>query len=346
MNVSTILFEYNYLPILHFEKALQLHHIDLFAPKLWGYKDTCNIDYLCQNKHVVKDSVQLNDNIEAIIINKANLNNYNDDSVDSTVSDYFKHFGDASVFDLRNRYTELSYNSQVNNMTNLKYIYDLYDSSIIIDNYRSKKVFVFASTEGDQTSLYSQLSLFDYLSKEKQAVVVPSSKIISTNKRVVNFDWALYNRLSVSNFYRELRLFVDKIIYADADYLIIGIPEKIMNIDKKCDKGVGIILFLLSQILKIDALVINIPNNGFSSEVLSEIRELMKKRYECNDVYIINSNILYLNEDSTQNAPMFLTKEKLDASGAQNHFGCNNSFSIFDELSENVFSKAILKDHQ
>lgn len=319
----------------------------MIAPKNWGYTDTYNIDYLCYNKHIVEDSLEKDNEIDAIIINKPVLNNYNDDTVNNIITRYFDHSPNGIVLDLRDKYNEFSYNSQAKNIANPNYLYDLCDSSIIIDNYRSKRVFAFASSEGDETSLYSQLSFFDYLSRKgNHAVIVPSRKIISDNNRVVNFDWSLYKRIPICNFFIELKKFMDTLIYSDSDVIIIGIPEIIMNVNKKNKEGIGILPFVLSQILKIDAWVINIPSNGYSIEVLSDIRELIKKRYECGDVYIVNSNILYQKDDGNKDAPMFLSSEKLVKSGAQNDSDNHKSFSIFDELKENLVSRAILNDYK
>ena len=341
MRVSTILFEYNYLPLLHFEKILQLEHVNVYSPWCWGYRNTNNIDYLCKNQHIVKSDFEFNNSVEAVVINNAIHNKYEDaEDVDKIISSYFNK---AKVFDLRNKYTEKSFAFQANK----DYIYDIYDNSIITDNLRSKRVFVFSSVEGDITSLYSQLSLFEFITREKKkAVIVPSMKIVSPNSRVVNFDWSLYKRLPLNDFYVTIKQFMNNILYSDSDYLIIGIPQNIMNVNQKCDNEIGVIQFLLSQVFKIDALVINIPSNGFSEAVLSDIRELLKKRYECNEVYIINSNILYQKNDDGKNAPIYLSEEKLAISGAQNSFDCINSFSIFDELMENVFSKKIIHNFQ
>ena len=342
MRVSTILFEHNYLPLLHFEEVLRLEHVDLFAPKSWGFGRTDEIDCLCKKRHVVKNVFELDCSVDAIVINDPVFNKYDDKcDVDRIISSCFYHVSSASVLDLRNKYNECSFASQANNVNNQCYVYDIYDSSIITDKPRAKKVFVFSSAEGDVTSLYSQLSLFEFLTGEKKkAVIVPSSKIISPNKRVVNFDWSLYRRLPLDDFHGELKQFIEKVKFADADYLILGIPEIVMNIDRRRGKGFGVIHLLLSQLLKIDAMVINLPGGGFSEAALKDVRELMMRRYECGEVYIVNSNVLYREDDNETSIPTFLSREALVTSGAQNYADGVHSFSIFDELEGKAFSKA------
>ncbi len=340
MKVSSILFEHNYLPILHFENILELEHNDVYSPECWGYRRTDNIDHLCKKQYIVKNEIESNNSVEAVIINNAVYNKYCDSK------DVYKiictHFNNAKVFDLRNKYNEESFVSQANNINNPQYIYDLCDDSIITDALRSKKIIVFSSAEGDFTSLYSQLSLFEFLTRDnKKTIIVPSVKIISPNSRVVNFDWLLYKRIPLKDFYLELKRFLKKIAYSDSDYLIIGIPQNIINVSRKCDSEIGVIQFLLSQIVKIDALVVNIPSNSFADEVLVDVRVLLKNRYECNNAYIINSNILY-QKNGDGNNPIYLSKEKLENCGAQNFFNCIDVFSLFDELAENVFSNKLI----
>ena len=342
MKVSSILFEHNYLPILHFENILHFEHENVYSPKCWGYGRTNDIDHLCKKQFSVKNQIESNNDVEAVIINNAKYNKYNDlEDVDKIICDYFS---DAKVFDLRNKYNEVTYLSQVNNINNPQYIYDLYDDTVITNDLRSKKVIVFSSAEGDTTSLYSQLSLFAFIAKsDKKAVIVPSIKIISPNRNVINFDWSLYGRMPLKDFYLELKNFVKNIIYSDSDYIIIGVPQNVINVSQKCDSEIGVLQFILSQIIKIDALVVNIPNNGFAEDVLADIQEVLKNRYECNNAYIISSNILYQKSNDGNN-PIYLNREKLKHCGAQNAVNCVNSFLLFDELDENVFSNKLVTD--
>ena len=344
MKVSSILFDQNYLPLLHFEEVLHFEHIDLYSPWCWGYKETTNIDFLCSKHHVLKTKFESNSvNPDAVIINNVDYKKYNDENdVNKVISTYFSNI---KVLDLRNKYNEHSFSSQANNVNNLNYFFDFYDPSIFCDNLRLKKIFVFTSAEGDTTSLYSQLSLFEFMTRNKQkAVIVPSVKIVSPNNRVVNFDWSLYKRIPLTDYYVALNQFMKKISFSDADYIIIGVPQNIMSIGRKSDNEIGVIQFILAQMLKIDALVVNIPSNGFNESVLLDIKALLKKRYECDGVYIINSNIVYQRNEDHKNNPLYLSEVKLNASKAKNSLNCVDSFSIFDELNNNTFSKKIAKD--